>query len=71
MLPAVVIFRVRTAVLPPVLIVVVALGFDVLTRVVERVWSFRGAANASDPVNSTPVTAPSSMRFVFISLFWF
>ena len=51
--------------------VVVAVCFAALTFVFERAWSFLWAAIASDPVNITPVTTPNSMRFVFISLFWF
>jgi len=59
---------VRTAVLPPVFIVVVAVAFAALTFVFERAWSFPWAANASDPVNMAPATTLISMRFVFISL---
>lgn len=63
-------FRVRIAVLPPELIVVVVEGALALTFVRERTWSFPEAA-MSEPVNNAPVTALISMRFVFISLFWF
>ena len=58
------------AVLPPVLIVVVAVGLVALTFVLERTWSSPEAA-MSDPVNNAPVTTLISIRFVFISLFWF
>jgi hypothetical protein len=58
-------------VLPPVLIVVVAVGFVVaLTFVLERTWSCPWAAIASDPVNIAPVTKLNSWSFVFISLFF-
>jgi hypothetical protein len=61
---------VRTALFPPV-VIAVALFFAARTFAFERGWSFREAAIASDPVNITPVTTLNSMRFVFISLFWF
>ena len=72
-LPPVDICRVRTALLfPPVVIVVVAVGFAARTVVFERAWSFPWAAIATDPVNIAPATTLISMRFVFISLFfWF
>ena len=62
--------RVRAFAFPPVLTVVVAVGFVALTFVFDRTWSFPEAAK-SDPVNNAPVTTLTSMRFVFISLFWF
>jgi hypothetical protein len=58
------------ALFPPELIVVVAEGLLALTFVLERTWSSPEAA-MSDPVNNAPVTTLISMRFVFISLFWF
>jgi hypothetical protein len=55
---------------PPVLIVVLAIGFEAArTLAFERTWSFPWAVIANDPVNITPATKLSSMRFVFISLF--
>ena len=54
---------------PPVVIVVVAVGFTARTFVFERAWSCPWAAIAADPVNIAPATTLISMRFVFISLF--
>ena len=71
MFPVVAELRVRMAVFPPVLAVVVAVAFAFLTRVVvELDWSCLGPANASDPVNNAAVTTLVSMRFVFISLYF-
>ena len=51
-------------------VVVVVVGLATRTRDcdVARARSFRGAADASVPVNVIPVTKVSNMRFVFISL---